>query len=147
MYQDKRDRLDMSIARRACQSKTLCGRSVPDWQPSCERLPPAGWAVVALGVGMMALCCAVVSCVEFRYSGPSINSAAVFVSRKQYGNHISATTQLSQYCRHWVFQLSESSDFKGAIADNLYHTLSPTQVDHYYYYTSIYSFYHGALEQ
>ena len=43
-----------------------------------------------------------------------------------------------------------SSDFEGAIADNLHHTKSPPRVDHYYdYYTSIYvciytySFYHA----
>ena len=45
-------------------------------------------------------------------------------------------TQLLQYCRYWVFLSSMSSDFKGAIADNLHHTQSPPQVDHYYYYAT-----------
>ena len=108
MYQDKRDRLDMSIARRACQSKTLCGRSVPDWQPSCERLPPAGWAVVALGVGMMALCCAVVSCVEFSCSGPTINSAGVFcrpeIIRQYIGNRHNSLNTADTGCFYYLCQ-------------------------------------------
>ena len=50
-------------------------------------------------------------------------------------------TQLSQYCRCCLFLLSTcmssnfTSHFKGAIADNLHHTHSPRQVDHYYCYT------------
>ena len=49
-------------------------------------------------------------------------------------------TQLSQCCRCWVFLLSVSSDFKGAIADNLHSTQSPPQVDHYYTSTYIHIF-------
>ena len=70
---------------------SLWPQSVPGWQPSCERLPPASWAVVGLGVGMMDLCCAVVCCVEYNYSGPSNNSAAVFASRKKIRKNMSAT--------------------------------------------------------
>ena len=58
------NRIERTIARRACQSKrSLWPQSVPGWQPSFERLPSASWAVVGLGVEMMALCCAVVCCV------------------------------------------------------------------------------------
>ena len=37
---------------------TLCGRSVPNRQPSCERWPPASWAVVEAGVRIMDGCSA-----------------------------------------------------------------------------------------
>ena len=121
----KRDRED-NLATSVSEQSFLRPQSVPGRQPSCERLPPARWAVVGLGVGMMALCCAVVCCVEYGCSGPSINTTLVVSI---------------------IYDMS--SDFKGAIADNLHQTQSPPQVDHYYYYTSTYrySFYHGTLEQ
>ena len=78
------NRIERTIARRACQSKALCGRRVYlAGNHRCERLPPAGWAVVGLGVGMMALCYVVLCCVEYSCSRPYINnSAVVFASRK-----------------------------------------------------------------
>ena len=66
-------------------------QSVPGWQPSRERLPPASWAVLGLGGRMMALYCAVVSIVEYSCRGSSIHSAAAFASRKKYDNNVSAT--------------------------------------------------------
>ena len=39
------------------EQSSLWPQIVPGWQPSYERLPPASWAVVGLGAGMMALCC------------------------------------------------------------------------------------------
>lgn len=51
-------RRERVIARRACQTKALWAQSATGWHPSCERLPPASWAVVRSGVGMIALCCA-----------------------------------------------------------------------------------------
>ena len=115
-------------------------QSVPGWQPSCERLPPASWAVVGLGVGMMALCCAVACCVENRVAVvpllivprclPAGNNTAIYRQ----------PTQLSQHCRYWVFLLSMSSSFKGAIADNLHDTQLPPQVDHSYTSTYIHIF-------
>ena len=104
------------------ERNSLWPQSVPGCQPPCERLPPASWAVVWLGVGMVALCCAVWSCVEFGCSDPSISCAAVFASRKYYGKIYRQHTQLSQYCRYWAFQLCMSSDFQGAIADTLHLT-------------------------
>ena len=44
------------------EQSSLWPQSVPGWEPSCERLPPASWAVVESGVGMMALCCAAWCC-------------------------------------------------------------------------------------
>ena len=77
--EDREDNRATSVS----EQSSLWPQSVPGWQPSCERLPPASWAVVGMVVGMMALCCAVVCCVEYSCSGPSINnSAAVFASRK-----------------------------------------------------------------
>ena len=76
------NRIERTIARRACRSKALWPQSVPGWLPSCERLPPASWAVVGLGVEKMASFCAVECCAEYSCSGPSMNSAAVFTSRK-----------------------------------------------------------------
>ena len=58
----RQHRIERAIAWRACQSKGLCGHSVPGWQPSCQRLVPVSWSLVGLGVGMMALCCAVLCC-------------------------------------------------------------------------------------
>ena len=76
--QDREDNRATSVS----EQRSLWPQSVPGWQPSCERLPPASWAVVGLGVGMMALCCAVVCCAEYSCSCPSINLAAVFPAGK-----------------------------------------------------------------
>ena len=77
------------------EQSSLWPQSVPGRQPSFERLPPASLDVVGLGVEMMALCCTVASCVEYSCSGPSINSAAVSASRKQYANISVTDTTLS----------------------------------------------------
>ena len=144
----KLDRED-SHATSVSEQGSMWPQSVPGWQPSCERLPPASWAVVGLGVGMMALCCAVVWCVEYSCNVPLLLvPAAVFASLKNTAIY-RQPTQLSQYCRYWVIRLSMSSDLKGAIAGNPHNTQSPPQVDHCNYYTSTYrySLYHGTLEQ
>lgn len=46
----KSNRIERLIARGECQSKALCGRSVPGWEPSCEGSPLGSWAVVGSGV-------------------------------------------------------------------------------------------------
>ena len=76
----KRNREDNRATRVSDQSSLWPG-SVPGWQPSRERLPPASWAEVGLGVGMMALSCAVVCWVEYSYSGPPIDTPVVLASR------------------------------------------------------------------
>ena len=68
----------MSVSERS----SLWPQSVPGWQLLCERLSPASWAVVGLGVGKMALCCAVACCADYCCSGPSVDSAAVFAGQK-----------------------------------------------------------------
>ena len=70
------NRMERTIARRACQSKALCGCLVylagSHRVSTCRRPvgPLLGW-----GVGMMTLCCAVACCVEYGCSDPSINSS------------------------------------------------------------------------
>ena len=136
------NRTEGNRATSVSERSSLWPQSVPGWR-ICERLPPGSWAVVGLGVRKMALCCAVACCVEYCCNVvprnlPAGNSSAIY--RKP--------TKLSQCCRIWAFLLSMSSDFDGGIADNLHHTQSPPQVDHYYYYANIYvciykySFYH-----
>ena len=132
----KRNREDNRATRVSDQSSLWPG-SVPGWQPSRERLPPASWAEVGLGVGMMALSCAVCA-------GWNTVTVVLLLIRPWYlpvGNNTSKIYRQptnSQYCRYWVFVLSMLSDFKGAIADNLHYTQSPRQEDYYYYYTSTY---------
>ena len=113
---------------RVSEQRSLWPHSVPNWQPSCQRLPPASWALVGLGVGMMALCCvvlccAVLCCVEYSCSGPSVNSAGICrseITRQHIGNRHYALSVLP------VFLFSVSSDFKRATTDNLHHLIVAT---------------------
>ena len=77
----KQDRED-DRATSVSEQSSPWPQSLPGWQPSCERLPPASWPVVGLGCGMMALCCAAIYCVVYRCGGPSINCAAVFCQQE-----------------------------------------------------------------
>ena len=68
-YREEQNRLEAAGQTREGNCTTnvseqsfLWSHSVPGGQPSRERLPPTSWAVVGLGVGMMALRCAVLCC-------------------------------------------------------------------------------------
>ena len=90
------NRTEGNRATSVSERSSLWPQSVPGWQLSCERLPPASWAAVGLSVGNMALCRAVACCVEYCCSGPSVDSAAaVFASRKQCSNISATDTTLS----------------------------------------------------
>ena len=72
---------ERAVVQRRCQSRALHGRSVPAWQPSSQRSPPASWAVVGSGVGMMALCCVVlcgVRCLSCVHSTAGICGLEVY---------------------------------------------------------------------
>ena len=105
-YTSKRDR-EGNRATSVSEQIYLRPQNVRGWQPSCQRLPPASWDVVRLGVGMMALCCAVLCCVEYSCSGPSINIAGIcrpVILRQYIGNQRSSLNTADTGCFCYLIQ-------------------------------------------
>ena len=75
----------------------------------------------------LVLCCTVLCCAVWNTVAViPLLIVTVFAGRKEYGNILATDNIHSQYCRCWMFLLSMSRDFKGAITDNLHHLIAPT---------------------